>query len=94
MRFRLPGLSREDGVLRSSVGKYYVDVPTNFHPGIREQIPSLGSASADPVDPRPREGDCRLRAPRIGFGGRPFAVRLVPISLNPTGAVGDSRVVS
>src|SRR5712671_7228486 len=54
--------------------------------------PALRSASADPPDPRPGEGDGRLRAHRLGFRGGPFAVGLVPVVLNPTGAVGDRRI--
>src|SRR5882762_241196 len=41
--------------------------------------PALGSASADPPDPRPGEGDGCLRAHRIGFRAGTLAVCLVPI---------------
>src|SRR6267154_4394261 len=54
--------------------------------------PALGSAGADPPDSRPGEGDRRLGAYRIGFRAGPLAVRLVPIVLNPTVAVGDGRI--
>src|SRR6267142_340877 len=54
--------------------------------------PALGAASADPADPGPGEGDGRLRAEGIGFRGGPFAVRFVPVALNPAVAVRATRI--
>src|SRR6266853_6495556 len=54
--------------------------------------PALRSASADPPDPRPGEGDGRLRAHRLGFRGGAFAVGFVAVVLNPTVTVGDGRI--
>src|SRR5207302_8629446 len=54
--------------------------------------PELVSARTDPTDPRAVESDGRLRTQGIGFCGGSLTICLVPITLNPTGAVGDGRI--
>src|SRR5215467_1411641 len=54
--------------------------------------PGLGPARADPADAGAGEGDGRLRAGGIGFGGRAFAVGFVAVVLSPARPIGDRRV--